>query len=181
MDDIRRAADVVGRMRAMVTKAEPARIDFDADEAIREVMALTERERERSGVKTRAELGPAPALLHGDRVQFQQVMINLVLNAVEAMRETPQDERLLLIQSRPGPGWLDFRVEDRGPGVEADRQSQIFESLFTTKVGGTGLGLAISKSIVESHGGVNRRGGGGAAGGGVPGAPAAPARAVAEA
>ncbi len=63
VDDIRRAADVVGRMRAMVTKAEPARIDFDADEAIREVMALTERERERSGVKTRAELGPAPALL----------------------------------------------------------------------------------------------------------------------
>jgi PAS domain S-box-containing protein len=153
VDDVRRAADVIGRMRAMVTKEEPRRVDFDAVDAVREVLALTERERDRFGVRVRPGLDPLPIIVHGDRVQFQQVMINLILNGVEAMRDTPERDRVLVVRAEGTEGQLDLAVEDRGPGVDPDKREQIFESLFTTKIGGTGLGLHISRSIVETHGG----------------------------
>ncbi|HEY4030728.1 MAG TPA: PAS domain S-box protein [Caulobacteraceae bacterium] len=153
VEGVRRAADVVGRLRALVTKEEPNRAPFDAHEAIIEVLALTAREVERSHVILLARLDAKQALILGDRVQFQQVIINLILNAVEALRETA-GERLLVIGSRDEEAGLELYVEDRGPGIAPDQQSQIFESMFTTKIGGTGLGLAIAKSIVESHGGV---------------------------
>ena len=153
VDDVRRAADVIGRMRAMVAKEEPRRADFDAVDAVREVLALTERERDRFGVRIRAGLDPFPVVVHGDRVQFQQVMINLILNGVEAMRDTSDRDRVLVVRAEGTEGQLDLTVEDRGPGVDPDKREQIFESLFTTKIGGTGLGLHISRSIVEAHGG----------------------------
>ena len=152
VEAVRRAADVVGRMRALVTKEEPERLPFDAHDAIVEVLALTARESERSSVVLRTRLDAERSLISGDRVQFQQVMINLILNAIEAMREV-DGERLLVVGSRDAADGLEVFVEDRGPGVAPDQQSRIFESLFTTKIGGTGLGLAIVKSIVESHGG----------------------------
>ena len=153
VDDVRRAADVVGRMRSLVAK-EALRMDrFNAHEALKEVLALIALECERSSVTTRTDLKAADPWMLGDRVLFQQVMINLILNAIEAMR-TVEGDRLLLVRSRRTGGELEFQVEDRGPGIDADQRTQIFESMFTTKVGGTGLGLAISKSIVESHGGV---------------------------
>jgi PAS domain S-box-containing protein len=152
VEAVRRAADVVGRLRALVTKEEPNRALFDAHDAIGEVLLLTAPEAERSSVTVRTRLEAEQPLIYGDRIQFQQVMINLVLNAIEAMREVDGD-RLLQVGSRGGPEGLEVFVEDRGPGVEPDKESLIFESMFTTKIGGTGLGLAIAKSIVESHGG----------------------------
>ena len=152
VEDVRRAADVVGRMRALVTKEALRNDRFDAHEALREVMALIALECERSSVTTRIELRADDPWMRGDRVLFQQVMINLMLNAIEAMRAVEED-RLLLVRSGQAGGSLEFQVEDRGPGIDPDKQSRIFESMFTTKVGGTGLGLAISKSIVEDHGG----------------------------
>jgi PAS domain S-box-containing protein len=152
VEAVRRAADVVGRLRALVTKEEPNRALFDAHDAVGEVLLLTAPEAERSSVTVRTQLEAAQPLISGDRVQFQQVIINLVLNAIEAMREV-DGERLLQVGSRDTPEGLEVFVEDRGPGVETDKESLIFESMFTTKIGGTGLGLAIAKSIVESHGG----------------------------
>jgi PAS domain S-box-containing protein len=153
VEDARRAAEVVRRMRSLVTKEEPKATNFDAREAIREVLALTERERERFGVRTITNLGTGPAVTRGDRVQFQQVMINLILNALEAMADTPEDERVLVVRAEEDGEALGFVVEDRGPGVDPDKRDEIFESLFTTKLGGTGLGLSIARSILESHGG----------------------------
>jgi PAS domain S-box-containing protein len=152
VEAVRRAAEVVGRLRALVTKEEPNRALFDAHDAIREVLVLVAPEAQRSRVTVETRLQAEQPLIHGDRIQFQQVMINLILNAVEAMRET-EEERLLQVGSRDGPEGLEVFVEDRGPGIEPDQQPLIFESMFTTKIGGTGLGLAIAKSIVESHGG----------------------------
>jgi PAS domain S-box-containing protein len=152
VEAVRRAADVIGGLRALVTKEEPNRAPFDMHDAIGEVLALTAPEGERSSVTVRTRLEAAEPVTDGDRVQFQQVMINLVLNAIEAMRET-EGERLLIVGSRDGADSLELFVEDRGPGISPDQQPLIFESMFTTKIGGTGLGLAIAKSIVESHGG----------------------------
>jgi len=153
VEAVRRAADVVGRLRALVTKEEPNRAPFDAHDAVVEVLALTAREVERSAVTLEARLDARQVVILGDRVQFQQVIINLILNAVEALRELEGEPRLLVVGSRDGHDELELYVEDRGPGIEPDTQSQIFESMFTTKIGGTGLGLAIARSIVESHGG----------------------------
>ncbi len=152
VEAVRRAADVIGRVRALVTKEEPNPALFDAHGAIVEVLALTALESERSSVAVHARLDAERPEILGDRVQFQQVIINLVLNAIEAMRNV-EGERLLVIGSSDQAEGLEVFVEDRGPGVEADKQGLIFESMFTTKIGGTGLGLAIAKSIVEGHGG----------------------------
>jgi PAS domain S-box-containing protein len=152
VEAVRRAADVIGRLRALVTKEEPNRAPFNAHDAIIEVLALTAREAERSSVTVHALLDADRPDIVGDRIQFQQVIINLVLNAIEAMR-TMEGDRLLVVGSRDQTEGLEVFVEDRGPGVEPDKQGLIFESMFTTKIGGTGLGLAIAKSIVESHGG----------------------------
>jgi len=152
VEAVRRAADVVGRLRALVTKEEPNRAPFDAHDAIGEVLVLIAPEAERSCVTVQTCLEAEQPRIDGDRIQFQQVMINLILNAVEAMREQA-GERWLQIGTRDGPEGLEVFVEDRGPGIEPDQRPLIFESMFTTKIGGTGLGLAIAKSIVESHGG----------------------------
>jgi len=153
VEAVRRAADVIGRLRALVTKEAPNRTPFDANDAVVEVLALTALEAERSRVLVHARLDAEQPEIRGDRVQFQQVIINLVLNAIEAMRNV-EGERLLMVGSRDGAEGLEVFVEDRGPGIDADNQALIFESMFTTKIGGTGLVLAIAKSIVESHGGV---------------------------
>jgi PAS domain S-box-containing protein len=152
VEAVRRAADVVGRLRALVTKEEPKRTRFDAHDAIGEVLVLTAPEAERSSVTVRTRLEATQPLIYGDRIQFQQVIINLALNAIEAMREV-EGERLLQVGSRDGTDGFEVFVEDRGPGIDPDMQLLIFESMFTTKIGGTGLGLAIARSIVEGHGG----------------------------
>jgi signal transduction histidine kinase len=152
LDEVRRASDIVGRMRAMVTKEAATRTVFDLNEAVREVLALTEGERVRLGITLRRTL--QPCLVTGDRVQFQQVIMNLVVNAIDAMREVPVKERRLIILCEAlDDGSVQITVEDRGPGVPPEQSERIFEHLFTTKTGGTGLGLPISKSIVEAHGG----------------------------
>jgi PAS domain S-box-containing protein len=152
--DVRRASEVVKRLRALVTKDEPAVVEFDVDEAIVEVLALTERERHRSQVAAVHQAASSPCRIRADRIQFQQVILNLVLNAIEAMRETPADARRLAISTRPAEdASVEVAVEDSGPGVSEALAASIFDSLFTTKLGGTGLGLSISRSIVEAHGG----------------------------
>ena len=152
--DARRASEIIARMRSMITKGPSVAADFDLNEAISEVLTLTEGEQQRLNVITETDLTGGTVVIRGDRVQFQQVVLNLVQNAIEAMRATPQGDRRLWVRSAVVEGGeVMVEVEDRGPGLAPAAAEQMFERLFTTKEGGTGLGLTISKSIVEAHGG----------------------------
>ena len=152
--DARRASEVVNRMRSMVTRQEAKHADFELNEAIAEVLTLTQGERKALDVESHLLLIDGQAIIHGDRIQFQQVLLNLIINAIDAMREVPADERRLTISSHDMKGGdLQVAVEDCGVGVDQEAADRIFQHLFSTKVGGTGLGLAISQSIIEAHGG----------------------------
>jgi len=152
--DARRASEVVARMRAMVTKQTPHQAEFDANDAIAEVLSLTQSERQKLDVKLSLAMPQEAVMAFGDRIQIQQVLLNLIVNAIEAMREVADDQRSLTIRGgRDDDGNLMIEIEDRGAGIDPGVAERIFDHLFTTKVGGTGLGLAISHSIIEAHGG----------------------------
>ena len=152
--DARRASEVVARMRSLVTKEAVNPADFDVNEAINEVLMLTQREQQNAQVSLGLDLAERGMTVRGDRIQFQQVILNLVVNALDAMRDSDAEDRLLTVRTFVAADErVQVEVEDRGPGIAADAADQIFEHLFTTKVGGTGLGLTISQSIIEAHGG----------------------------
>jgi len=150
--DGRRAADVITRLRAIFGKKEPITEPVDLNEATREVIALTESELNRNGVLVRTELAEDLPLATGDRVQLQQVILNLLLNASDAMSTVRDRPRLLVISSkRDDADQVCLSVEDTGVGVDPERVDQLFEAFYTTKSAGMGMGLSISRSIIESH------------------------------
>lgn len=152
--DALRASEIVARMRSMVTKTARSRTEFDVRDAVREVLDLTESRRIQASVRLSQQLGRRPARILGDRIQIQQVVMNLVLNAIESMLDSPADERRLTVSVKAmADGGVEIAVEDTGPGVGPELRETIFDNLFTTKIGGTGLGLPISRSIVGGHGG----------------------------
>jgi C4-dicarboxylate-specific signal transduction histidine kinase len=149
-----RASDVVRRIRAMFTKAAPDRSRVQVNELIGEVGALMQTEASRNQVEIQTELvSDLPAVM-GDRVQLQQVIVNLIQNGIEAMSVVADRPRRLVIRSeRPGPDQVLVAVQDSGIGIDRKNEKRIFDAFFTTKAQGTGMGLAISHSIVEAHGG----------------------------
>jgi C4-dicarboxylate-specific signal transduction histidine kinase len=148
-----RAGEVVGRIRALIKKA-PARKDAVAiNDAILEVIAVTRMEAANSSVSVRAQLAEGLPRVQGDRVQLQQVLLNLIINAIEAMRDVGEDERELLISSRNEPDGVSVEVRDSGPGFAPAALEGVFEAFYTTKPGGLGMGLSICRSIIEAHGG----------------------------
>src|SRR5712672_1091423 len=148
-----RAGEVVGRIRALIKKA-PARKDAVAiNDAVLEVIALTRTEAANNSVSVRTQLGEGLPPVQGDRVQLQQVLLNLVLNAIEAMRDVGEEERELLISSRSEPDGVSVEVRDSGPGFASAPLDWVFEAFYTTKPGGLGLGLSICRSIIEAHNG----------------------------
>ena len=150
--DGRRAADVITRLRAIFGKKEPITEPVDLNEATREVIALTESELNRNGVLVRTELADDLPLATGDRVQLQQVILNLLLNASDAMNTVRDRPRRLVISSkRDDADQVCLSVEDTGVGVDPERVDQLFEAFYTTKSAGMGMGLSISRSIIESH------------------------------
>jgi PAS domain S-box-containing protein len=152
--DARRASEIVARMRSLTTRQPALAGDFNLNEAMAEMLTLSRGELQRWAVTIEESLGAEQILVHGDRIQIQQVVLNLIQNAIEAMRERPEAERRLRLSCRlVGSGEVRVEVEDRGPGLDPATADVVFEHLFTTKQGGTGLGLAISKSIIEAHGG----------------------------
>jgi PAS domain S-box-containing protein len=154
VNDGRRAGDIIGRIRALIAKAPPRTDRLDINYTILEVIALTRTEMHRNGVSLRTRLTPDLPLVQGDRVQLQQVMLNLILNAVEALSETSGGLRELLISSEEG-GANDVRVAvlDSGPGLAPESLRHLFDAFYTTKRGGMGMGLSICRSIIEAHGG----------------------------
>jgi PAS domain S-box-containing protein len=148
-----RASEVVGRIRALIKNA-PARKDaVEINDAILEVIALTRNEAANNGVSVRTQLAEELPRVEGDRVQLQQVLLNLIINAIEAMREVGKEERELLISTRHEPDGVLVEVRDSGPGLAPAALERLFEAFYTTKQGGLGLGLSICRSIIEAHNG----------------------------
>lgn len=151
--DGERVTDIVDRTRALVRK-EPARKGSLAiNEAISEVVGLARNEASKNGVEVRTELAEGLPVIQGDRVQIQQVMLNLIVNAVEAMSQLRDDRRELLISTEAEAGRVLVAVRDSGPGLPEDAFERVFETFYTTKSTGLGMGLSICRAIVEDHGG----------------------------
>jgi PAS domain S-box-containing protein len=149
--DGKRAGDVIDRIRALYKKAPPQRQLVDTNEIISEIVVLLRGEANRYAVSMRTDLAPDLPKITADRVQLQQLFMNLMLNGIEAMKETGG---VLMVKSQLGQdGGLLISVIDSGVGLPAEKADQIFNAFFTTKSQGSGMGLAISRSIVESHSG----------------------------
>jgi NO-binding membrane sensor protein with MHYT domain len=148
-----RAGEVIGRIRALLKKEPPQMGQLQLNEVIQQVLALSRHELARAGITVQTELAPEVPALHGDRVQLQQVMLNLIMNAIDATAVTTDGPRKLLIKSASVPEGVLVQVQDFGQGVVAREAERIFEPFFTTKPQGIGMGLSISRSIIEAHGG----------------------------
>ena len=149
-----RARDVIGRIRELVRKTPPRKDGVDINEAIREVVELTRGEAVKTGVAVRVDLPDGLPFIHGDRVQLQQVMLNLIINAVEAIGGVGDGPRELQISAgQDEAGGVFVVVTDTGPGLAPADHERLFEAFYTTKPGGLGMGLSICRSIIESHGG----------------------------
>jgi len=152
--DAKRARDVISRMRALFQKAPTTKERLHINESIEEVVILTQSEVRRSKVTLRTELGAGLPTVMGDRVQLQQVLVNLILNAIEAMSTKENSQRDLVIRTERGQGdEVRIAVRDSGIGFDPPEVERIFDAFHTTKPGGMGMGLAISRSILEAHGG----------------------------
>ena len=149
-----RASQVVARIRALVRRGTTEKSPLDVNDVIREALGFTRSELERNRVAIRTELGSdLPAVL-GDRVQLQQVLVNLILNARDAMADAPEHPPELTLGSRrEDSGRVLVEVKDRGRGIDPAQADKIFEAFFSTKPTGLGMGLSVSRSIVAMHGG----------------------------
>jgi PAS domain S-box-containing protein len=149
--DARRAADIIDRVRSLYRKDSSHHETVDLNDLIREMIVMLRDEASRHSVTTCTDLAEGLPRVMGDRVQLQQVLMNLMLNGIEAMRDTPGE---LTIRSRLAEDQqVQISVADAGVGLPIGKAEQIFNAFFTTKPQGTGLGLVITRSIVESHGG----------------------------
>jgi PAS domain S-box-containing protein len=148
-----RSGEVIGRIREHVKKMPPHRGLLDINEAIREVVALTQTETQRNAIRLRSRLVDDLPFVSADRVQLQQVMINLFVNAIEAMSGASDGARELTIVSGTDDANVVVEVQDTGPGLDSEKLDRLFQSFYTTKPDGIGMGLAISRSIAEAHGG----------------------------
>jgi PAS domain S-box-containing protein len=160
VNDGNRASDVIGRIRALIRKAPSRKDRFGINQAVLDVVTLTQHEVLRHRVSLQTQLAPGLPSAEGDRIQLQQVIMNLILNAVEAMSDIDERTRELRISTETdAAGALFVAVRDSGPGLDPANVGRVFEAFYTTKPNGMGMGLAICRSIVEAHGGkdVGRR------------------------
>jgi PAS domain S-box-containing protein len=154
INDGRRAGDIIKRIRTLMKRQAPRKSSLDANDVIREVIALTQHELRRNDILLEARLSEDLPPVQGDKVQLQQVLLNLIVNAIEAMSETDGRPRhLTIVSCTEGPDVLRIEVRDSGAGLDPENAAHLFEPFYTTKAEGIGIGLSISRSIVEAHGG----------------------------
>jgi PAS domain S-box-containing protein len=148
------ASDVIDRIRDLIKRAPPRKDRLEINGAIRDVIELTRGEAVKNGVSVRTELADALPLIEGDRVELQQVILNLIMNAIEAMSGTSDGSRELIISTgKAESGGALVAVRDSGPGLAPATLEHIFDAFYTTKPNGMGMGLSISHSIIKAHGG----------------------------
>src|SRR4029077_4988436 len=149
-----RASDIIKSVRALTRKSAPQMGSLDINDLIREVIVLMDAEFRRHSVRVETTLPSNLNSVIGDRVQLQQVVLNLIMNGIEAMSESMQGQRQLHVRSaNDQSGRVRVAVEDSGPGLDPARADQLFEAFFTTKPEGMGMGLSICRSIIDAHGG----------------------------
>ena len=152
--DNQRAAEVVGRVRALAKGSPPSKTWLDLGSTIHEALALIDREARQHHIAIETELSSGLPSVHGDRVQLEQVILNLALNAFDAMKSTADRPRRLTIKSvADDSGAVLITVQDSGSGIDRQTFEHLFEPFYTTKHHGMGIGLRISRSIIEAHGG----------------------------
>src|SRR5258706_6597023 len=151
--DATRAAEIIARVRLIFKKGVAQRELVDVNELIREMIILLRNEISRHSISVRTELAEALPQIMGDRVQLQQVMMNLIMNSIDAMKGVERRRELIINSQRTENDQLMVSVGDTGVGLPAQQADRIFDAFFSTKTHGTGMGLRISRSIVESHGG----------------------------
>jgi PAS domain S-box-containing protein len=151
--DTDRAGDIIGRIREQIKKAPPRKERFDLNAAINEVIALGRSAVVNNGVSVQTRLSEGLCPIHGDRVQLQQVILNLLLNAVEAMGSSEAGARELLISTEQDRAGVLVAVRDSGPGLDPSHLERVFDAFYTTKSSGMGMGLSICRSIIDAHGG----------------------------
>jgi C4-dicarboxylate-specific signal transduction histidine kinase len=149
-----RASEVIRRVRALANKTDIEKVPLDINDVVKGVIALVQREMDSHRVSLRMEFAPALPMILGDRVQLQQVIINLVMNGIEAMQSVTDRPRELVIRSHQDEAHrVLVTVMDSGVGISAGKADRLFNAFFTTKSGGMGMGLSICRSIIEAHGG----------------------------
>jgi PAS domain S-box-containing protein len=163
--EAQRAAGIIERIRSMALRSATEKANIDPNAVASEALMFLSHELQRHNVRVTLDLDPAAPSITGDRVQLQQVVVNLTVNAVQAIAAVNGSARQIFVRTRaPGDGTVRIAIEDTGPGIPEDKRGRVFDSFFTTKAMGMGMGLAICRSIIEAHGGViaigDRQGGG---------------------
>jgi len=153
LQDDRRASEVIRRMRSLLRKTpfEPKNIDFN--DLVRETIGFLSALAVARKVELASLIAPAPLPIVGDRIQLQQVIPNLVVNAIDAMSGTPGKNRIVSLRTSRVENFAELSISDRGPGIPAERLKDVFEPFFTTKAEGMGMGLSIARTLVEAHNG----------------------------
>jgi PAS domain S-box-containing protein len=153
VEDANRISAIISRVRTLLSRGVPDRVELDINDVIEEVTVIVRGEAAQNQIHLELDLGVGLPHIMGDRVQLQQVLINLIVNGIDAMRSVTGRPRNLDITSAKRVDGVLIRVQDSGTGVDPDNLERIFEPFFTTKRQGIGMGLSISRSIIESHGG----------------------------
>ena len=152
VDDARRASEIIARIRALTTRAEPQNAWVDMNAEIQEVLVLIQSQLNENRIVVRAELNNGLPSVFGDRIQLQQVVLNLIINAIDAIGAAQTEPREIRIRSRTTrPSGVEISIQDTGGGLTATDVNQIFDAFFSTKTGGMGIGLSICRSIIEAH------------------------------
>jgi PAS domain S-box-containing protein len=153
INEARRASAVIQRIRTLSRKSEPRRMLLDLNDVIEDTIPLAQRELTNHRIRLRLELASDLPPVIGDRIQLQQVLINLLVNGIQSMAATTEGPRELLVETRRSGGEVLIRVQDSGIGIPPEKMGRLFEPFFTTKKDGLGMGLSICRAIVEAHGG----------------------------
>ncbi len=149
-----RAGDVIRQIRGLIKNVPPQKVRLDINETVLEAVALMRGELQRTGVLLQTELAENLPLIEGDRIQLQQVLLNLIINAVQAMSDVSDNVRELQISTRKDASDnVLVAVRDSGPGLTPQSLERLFDAFYTTKTGGMGMGLSICRSIIEAHSG----------------------------